>query len=70
MNVLSSSVGSFITFMSVAIEMSVRERNSLALSSGRIPEPIRTAPITKNAPVMTNNGRNALSFFAIVEIIL
>jgi hypothetical protein len=63
MNVLSSSVGSFITFMSLAIETSVRERNSRALSSGRIPVPIRTAPITKNAPVTTNNGSKDLKFF-------
>lgn len=63
MNMFSSRVGSFITFMSDAIEIFVRERNSLALSSGRIPEPMSTAPITKNAPIMTNNGSKALRFF-------
>jgi hypothetical protein len=49
--------------MPFAIETSVRERNSRALSSGRTPDPIRTAPITKNAPVMINNGSKALRFF-------
>jgi hypothetical protein len=63
MNVFSSTLGSFLTFMLVDIEISVRERNSLTPSSGRIPEPIRTAPVTKDAPIIANNGIKALDFF-------
>jgi hypothetical protein len=70
MNVLSPSVGSFITFILVDIEISVRERNSLTPSSGRIPEPIRTAPVTKNAPIIANNGIKALEFFVTADIIV
>jgi hypothetical protein len=56
--------------MSLAIETSVRERNSLTPSSGRIPEPIRTAPVTKNAPIIANNGIKALEFFVTADIIV
>src|SRR5215212_167697 len=70
MNVFSSTLGSFITFMLVDIEISVRERNSLALSSGRNPELIRTAPITMNAPIIANNGIKALEFFVTADIIV
>ena len=68
MNVLSPSVGSFITFMPVAIETSVRERNSLALSSGRTPELIRTAPITMNAPTITKRGSKPLMFMRTIVV--
>jgi hypothetical protein len=63
MNVLSSSQGSLISFMPLAIEKSVRERKSCAHSHGRIPEAIRIAPMAKNAPVITNNGSKPLRSF-------
>jgi hypothetical protein len=63
MNVPSSGEGSFITFMPLAIETSLRERKSCALSYGRIPEAIRIAPMAKNASVVTNYGSKTLRSF-------
>ena len=42
----------------------------LVLLSGRIPEPIRTAPMTKNAPIIANNGIKTLDFFVTADIIV
>lgn len=70
MNVLSSTVCSFIIFIPLAIETYVRERKSCALSSGRIPEAMRAAPMPNNAPVITNNVSKRLkSFYTNANII-
>jgi hypothetical protein len=54
--------------MPVAIVTSVRERKCCALSSGRTPELIRTAPITKNAPIITKKGSKLLMFMRTIVI--
>jgi hypothetical protein len=49
--------------MPLAVETSVRERKSCALSYGRIPEAIRIAPMAKNALLLQIMEANPRSFW-------